>query len=384
MAQRWGAGECHFPYYRHFQQRLDWRFCLSASMQRHATVTPASWWHVPGLSRLIRESRRRRSGPPGEPGEAIVWSPRWSPSLALLQSVWTAPVPGVRAPVSIVATQDKRPVGLGQLAPRKEPHQWEVAYLAVEPAAAGGAGTLRVVPDRNAARLLGALCDAAVSLRADRVLARVSDEGGRYELFRQIGFSLAVREFSYFRTLPEPIPGKRLPPRLLARRVPGLRPQRRADAFGLQQLYQDCTPKMLQLAEGKRSHSWELQPVGFGTQLTRRAGVERWVVEHDGRKVAWLHIQRVTRGPHQVRILVDNRAGELDQSLVDFSLDALASGPPSNASGAMVRVREHQTRLITALESSQFFLVDVQLLMAKLLAAPVLQPRFAPSLEKVV
>ncbi len=295
-------------------------------------------------------------------------------------------MPGVRVPVSIVAVQDKRPVGLGQLAPRREPHQWEVAYLAVEPPApvTDGSPTLRLVPDRNAARLLGALCDAAVAHRADRVLARMSDEGGRYELFRQIGFSLAVRELSYFRTVPEtagPTGSKPVPLRSLARRVPGLRPQHRSDAFGLQQLYQDNTPKVLQLVEGKRSHSWEIQPVSLGNQLTRRTGVTRWVVERDARKVAWLQIQRVSRGPHQVRILVDDRAGELNQSLVDFALDALAG---TTANGVLVRVREHQSRLTTVLESAQFFLVDAHLLMAKMLATPVMQPNFAPALEKVV
>jgi hypothetical protein len=352
-------------------------------MQRQVTVRPARWWHLTGLSGLIRETRRLRSADVETPGQAIAWAPRWSPSLALLQSVWTAPMPGMRVPLSFVAESDRRPIGLGQLRPRREPHQWEVAYLAVEPATSGPG--LRLVPDRNAARLLGALCDAAIAQQADRVLARVADGGGRYELFRQLGFSLAVREYSYFRALPDgAVTATQLNPRFLAKRVPGLRPQHRADAHGLLQLYERSTPKTVQLVEGKRSQSWELAPIGLGKRLTRRSGVQRWVVERDGRKVGWLQIQRLSRGPDQVRILVDDDSAELNQSLVDFAIDSLQG---SGAGGVMVRVREHQSRLIAALEASQFFLVDAHLLMAKMLAMPVsvaMQPHFGRVLEKVV
>src|SRR5688572_17193880 len=265
-------------------------------MQRQASVVAARWWHLTGLSGLIRETRRRRAEDPDQPGQALVWQPRWSPSLALLQSVWSAPVPGVRVPLSFVAERDGKPVGLGQLRPRREAHQWEVAYLAVEAPShttdGGQVPNLRVVPDRNAARLLGALCDAAVEQGADRILARMSDGGGRYELFRQLGFSLAVREYCYFRALPREA-AQRGSPEQLAKRVPGLRPQRRADAHGLLQLYARSTPKTVQLVEGKRSQSWETAPVGLGKRLTRGSGVQRWVVERDSEKVGWLQIQRL-------------------------------------------------------------------------------------------
>ncbi|HET7769213.1 MAG TPA: hypothetical protein VFN74_10615 [Chloroflexota bacterium] len=349
-------------------------------MQRQASVVAARWWHLTGLSGLIRETRRKRGDSPDQPGQAIVWQPRWSPSLALLQSVWSAPVPGMRVPLSYVAERDGKPIGLGQLRPRREAHQWEVAYLAVETPTSGPTPNLRSVPDRAASRLLGALCDAGVEQQADRILARMSDGGGRYELFRQLGFSLAVREYSYFHPLAQSAPQPRVSPELLAQRVPGLRPQRRADAHGLLQLYARNTPKTVQMVEGKRSQSWETAPVGIGKRLTRGSGVQRWVVERETEKVGWLQIQRLARGPHQVRILVDERASELNQSLVDFALDLLAG----ESGGAMVRAREHQERLISALEASGFLLVDAQLLMAKMLATPVLQPQFGRVLEKVV
>src|SRR5687768_13838658 len=317
-------------------------------MQRQASVVAARWWHITGLSGLIRETRRKRGEDPDQPGQAIVWQPRWSPSLALLQSVWSAAVPGMRVPLSYVAERDGKPIGLGQLRPRREAHQWEVAYLAVEPPSGGQQPNLRLVPDRTASRLLGALCDAGVARGADRLLARMSDGGGRYELFRQLGFSLAVREYSYFHALSGAAPAPPVSPELLAQRVPGLRPQRRHDAHSLLQLYARNTPKMVQIVEGKRSQSWETAPVGIGKRLTRGIGVQRWVVDRDTEKVGWLQIQRLARGPHQIRILVDERASELNQSLVDFALDMLNGAP----GGAMVRAREHQERLINALEAS--------------------------------
>jgi hypothetical protein len=352
-------------------------------MQRHAAVVPARWWHLPGLSALIRETRRLRSLPDDAPGQPLVWASRWSPSLALLQSVWTAPMPGMRVPMSYVAEVDGKPVGLGQIRPRREEHQWEVAYLAVSAPNPHADGGLRLVPDRNASRLLGELCDASVRQSATRILARVIDGGGRYELFRQLGFSLAVREYSYFRTLTghTPAPGR---PAELAKRVPGLRPQRRHDADGILRLYERNTPRTVRMAEGKRSQSWDEVPVGLTRRLTHRSGIQRWVVERDGERLGWLQIQRTARGPHHVSIIVDERAGELNQSLVDFALDSVAGHPANREAGVLVRVREHQPRLISALEGSQFFLVDAQLLMVKMLATPVMQPSFAPVLEKVV
>ena len=49
-----------------------------------------------------------------------------------------------------------------------------------------------------------------------------------------------------------------------ARAVDGLRPQRAADSYGLLQPYQGSTPKLVQMAEGKRSRSWDLPVAGVG------------------------------------------------------------------------------------------------------------------------
>ncbi|HEV2125002.1 MAG TPA: hypothetical protein VGW38_19820 [Chloroflexota bacterium] len=370
-------------------------------MHRQVTVSPARWWHMPGLSRLIRQTRRMRSAPPEELGSAIVWVPGWSPSLALLQSVSASPVIGARSPQSIVAEYEGTPIGLAQLRPRREPNQWEVAYLAVEAAETKGASSAQnssdgaplrssrtpgFSPDRTAARLLGALCDTAVSLHAERVFARVAEDNGRYELFRRLGFAPAVREYTYF------LPSGFLKPGLegitgdrdsgsLVEPIPGLRPQQRSDTFGLLQLYQQCTPKVIQMAEGKRTHLWETPTGNLGKHLTRRPRVQRWVVEVDARMVAWLQIEFQSRSPHRVQLLVDDRSRALVHPLLDFVTRLVGTRLQQ---GIIVFVREPQTHVISALELAGFELADSQLLMVKLLATPVLQPQFGRVMEKVV
>lgn len=363
-------------------------------MQGQVKVAPARWWHVPGLARLIRETRRQRSGL----DSAILWAPYWSPSLGLLQSIGVAAVPGVAGPRSFVAEDGSRAVGLAQMHPRLEPLQWEVVYLAIEGAPApegsleGSADGKPIgplfAPDRRAARLLGELCDAGMLLGAERIMAQISEEGERegerYELFKQIGFAPVVRELSYFcdpgqaRTVARG--GGGTAEREAALDIPGLRPQQRADAFGLLQLYQECTPKIVQMAEGKRSRSWDLPAAGLGQRLSGRRQVDRWVVEQDARKVAWLHLARRRRGPHTVQMLVEQRARHLVEPLLRFALRTLEEYP---APGVIVLAREHQPELIGALEGHGFPPLESRLLMVKLLAAPV-RHQFVPALEKVV
>ncbi len=300
-------------------------------------------------------------------------------------------MPGVPCPRSIVAEQDGRPVGLAQMRPRREPSHWEVVYLAVEPPAREARGKSHgaareaappepaPVPDRRAARLLGELCDACVAMGGERLFARIPDDHIPYELFRQVGFSPVVREFTYYRpnAAGKAEPAHRIGPA----DVPGLRPQQRSDAFGLLQLYLSCTPKVVQMAEGKRSQSWEVAGHGFGPRLARQGRVQSWVVEAEGRKVAWLQVRAQRRSSHAVRLLVDDRASHLLEPLLDFALTQLAD---QVAPGVALRVREHQERLIGVLERRGFAPVETSLVMVKQLAAPVVQPQLARAFEKVV
>ena len=351
-------------------------------MQGQVKVVPARWWHVPALSRLIRDTRRR---PGGE--AAVLWFPQWSPTLGLLQSAWTVPVPGVAGPRSFVAESGGRAVGLAQMRPLEEPRQWEVVFLAVElpqavrPGAAsagGGPAPLLFVPDRRAAHLLGELCDSGVELGAERIVARVDEGGGRYELFKQVGFSPVVREYDYFLPADEAAGrrdagqgGRRTAPPAAgglvraAPAVPGQHPQAGADGGGQAQP---------QLGPPRG---------GLGGRLARGRAERRWVVERDARKVGWLRLQRQGRGQQALRqaeLLVDPQASGLAPDLLAL---ALAAGGAS-AGGLLVRAREYQQGLLAALEERGFTPLGSRLLMVKQLAAAVRQPLLVPALEKVV
>lgn len=368
--------------------RLAWLYNQRrAAMQGQVRVTPARWWHMPGLSRLIRETRRQRAK--GYIG-ALVWAPRWSPSLGLLQSAWASSMPGGATPRSLVVERDGRPVGLAQISPRREPRQWEIVYLAIEdvqPAvpelASDGqarSGALWIVRDRSnrtATRLLGEVCDAAVAGGGERLFARIDEQGGRLDLFRQVGFSTVSHEYTYFHPLE--------PGAVNAQgnddSIEGLRPQRKPDSFAIFQLYQQCTPKIVQMVEGKQSKSWDLPPRGLGPRLIRHPRVRRWVVERDSRLVAWVEMDTFRRGPHTLQLMVDERFAQLNDPLIRFALRTLAA---RGGGGVLVRTQEHQQLLMTALEDAALYLIDAHLLIVKQLAAPVLQAQFAPALEKVV
>lgn len=359
-----------------------------AAMQEHVKVTPAGWWHVRALWRLIRESRRG-----GAANGALVWAPRWSPPLGLLQSVLAPPLPGVSSPRSLIAEQGGSVVGLGQMRCGDEPGQWDVVYLAVaahgETRSGGRAGVSadrspQRLTHRRATRLLGELCDAAMEVGAESVHARVSDEAERVHLFEQVGFSPVVREYTYYRPFSDDATTKTKSsvPALL----PGMRAQTQADAYGVFQLYQRITPKVIQLAEAKRSQSWDMPSAGWaaagwGRRFGRQTRVKRWVVEQDTRKLAWLQLTIRQRGQHTMSLMVDSSAGDLHQPLIAFALAALSAQP---AASVVSRVREHHHGLVGTLEANGFYLAEVHFLMVKQLAARVHQPQFARALEKVV
>ena len=102
-----------------------------------------------------------------------------------------------------------------------------------------------------------------------------------------------------------------------ARAVVGLRPQRRAISYGLLQLYQGSTPKLVQMAEGKRGRAGTSRG-GVGGAWPGRAE-RRWVVERDARKVGWLRLQHQGRGQQALRqaeLLVDPQTSGLAQDLL--------------------------------------------------------------------
>ena len=266
-------------------------------MQGQVKVVPARWWHVPALSRLIRETRRR----PARGGgcavvPAVVAHAGADPSLA-----WTVPVPGVAGPRSFVAERRDARWVWPRCGPWRSPgsgrwSSWPLSCprpLGRGAAAAGRAGAPAVRP-RPAG---GASPRRAVRFRrgAGRGADRGPDRGGGRALRAVQAGGLLARGAGVRLLSPRGRGDRAAPTR--ARAVDGLRPQRRADSYGLLQLYQGSTPKLVQMAEGKRSRSWDLPVAGWGGRLARGRAERRWVVERDARKVGWLRLAAPGPGP---------------------------------------------------------------------------------------
>lgn len=363
---------------------------------QHLQVSAARWRHYPGIARL---SLRGAASPP-----SLVLSPRrWSPLLAASASMLPTAAPMLRSGIHTFVLEEHRRAGrrtfvtgLAQTRNRREPDQWDLVHFCVlggsedagssdelgdhdgrgpHPGNGSSAPVTATRPGRRALRLLSGVCAAGAESGVLRLFARVPagpEYDDRYELFRQVGFVKLISEYTYHRdSLPD----------VQAPEVPGLRAQHRSDAFGVLQLYQAGTPPAVQLAEGLGSQSWDLPAAGVRERVMGQCRIRRWVVERDGRIVAWLQLAVQSTSPHSARLMVHPLAQDLTRPLLDRALSILAAYP---ANGVQFRVREHQCGLVSALESQGFRPVRGQLLLVKLMAVRVPAPQFIPALEKVV
>lgn len=350
-------------------------------MQPDWTVATARWWHMPGITRLIRQSRRRRPGAGAASREALLWAPFWSPSVGVVQSVWGSRLPGVPATSSHVVELAGSVVGLGQCRPRSDARQWEVTFLSLGPDASEVAGVAAGFPDRRAQQLLGRLCDAAVERGAERIFAMVRDDGDGAPVLRQLSFSPVTRELTYVQPAGTADGGSApVPPS-----VDGLRRQERSDSFGVHQLYQATTPPVVQLAEARRPQSWEPPRPRFGAlpRLSPALSGRRWVVARDDRVVGWAHLTVARRGAHHLSLMIDPSDPGLAVSLVAMATDAAhrVRVAPTFAS-----IRDHQWPEREALDAVGFLPHEINVLMMKQLAltVPAARRNLAPAMERVV
>lgn len=357
------------------------RYTRVERMQPDWTVATARWWHMPGITRLIRQSRRRWPSAGATAREALLWSPFWSPSVGVVQSVWGSRLPGVPASSSHVVEAAGTVVGLGQCRPRTDARQWEVTFLSLMPDVAEVVGVAAGFPDRRAQQLLGRLCDAAIEHDAERIFAMVRDDGDGAPVLRQLSFSPVTRELTY--VLPVGVPDAEARP--VALQVDGLRRQERSDSFGVHQLYQATTPPVVQLAEARRPQTWEPPRARFSAlpRLSRAAPGRRWVVVRDGRVVGWTHLMLARRGAHHLSLMIDPSDPGLAASLVSMATDAARR---VRAAPTFASIRDHQWPEREALDAAGFRPYETNVLMMKQLALSVSSARrnLAPAMERAV
>jgi hypothetical protein len=301
-----------------------------------------------------------------------------------------------------------RLLGLAQARKRPGAQAWDLAYLAALTAPGGqpaGVSQYEVLFE-----LLQYALNAAILRGVQRFFARVEDGRPEIELFGKLGFQRYARELTYVlespaegierlqdasprATLSEP--GRSVPLLTRFQNTPppeegpdeirpdvALRRWHRHDAWGLLRLYDACTPRRVQLAEGLTSEE---------LVHTRAAGGRTWhfpLVEptsaafvHDRgvRLGGWLRL-RFGRGsqPHMISVLAHPDDADVSPALLRFGLRVLAREAPRPV---VCLVREYESAVVDALRAAGFEHWGSHALLVRHLTARALREQMAPALE---
>ncbi|MFQ6058771.1 MAG: hypothetical protein ACE5MB_07845 [Anaerolineae bacterium] len=160
-------------------------------------------------------------------------------------------------------------------------------------------------------RLLIHLCQVEGEQGVQRLFAKLPEEAEEeIEVFRRVGFGVYTQEH-VFRLDRPPAP---LPP---GEAIP-LRPQRADDAWGLDRLYHQAAPRLVQQTEG----SWESSPVAWW----RGRRDERYVWEAEGEIKGYLRLIGGQRG-HWLKALLHHEAQARADEFLRWGLALLADYP---------------------------------------------------------
>jgi hypothetical protein len=257
--------------------------------------------------------------------------------------------------------ESRRMAGFGQVRMRKESSEADVVYLAPSLSAVENAKTIWC-------RLLEKLCREAGEQGIQRIFARPPEDGPEVEAFQQVGFSIYTRE-DVFRL-------NQMPPDLAHPEERTVRPQQPADSWGLQGLYADITPRLVQQAENITVREWEITPGPWPRQARR----EGYVLEDKGEIIGYLRIRRGQTG-HWLEMLLHPQAYRRADELVAQSLSLLAEYPPCPIYCCL---RRYQGGLRAPLEAKGFQHFASQCVMVKYTTVRIKEPalKLVPALEK--
>nr|MBF6592529.1 hypothetical protein [Ktedonobacterales bacterium] len=279
---------------------------------------------------------------------------------------------------------------------------WDLTYLAAMSAPGGQAPMMP--PTDVLCELLTFALDAAITTGVHRFFARVEEERPELGLFGKLGFQRYASELTYWLPsaavgldalgTPEPARARASTrsPRALAVRLLGepslladqeaiqpdvpLREWHRHDAWGLLRLYDACTPKRVQLAEGLSSDE---------LVHTRAAGGRTWRVpvlepaaaayvhDHGARLGGWMRL-RYGRGalPHTLSLLAHPDDDGIALALLRSGLRVLAREAPRPI---LCQVREYETVVVEALRAARFEHTGTHALLIRHLTARALWKR---------
>jgi hypothetical protein len=193
------------------------------------------------------------------------------------------------------------------------------------------------------------------------IVAEARDDGPEMELFQRAGFGVFTRQV-LFGLSRAPDLGKAVP------ELPGLRPWRPTDDWGVRLLYANIVPHIAQQIEAPSDSAF-----------SSKRWKHRWVLERDGEIIASLAV-RQGRAGGALRLLLHPEADIYVEALICHGLAKLAHGP---AQPVYCRVRRYESWLHAPLLASGFTPVVRTALVVKHTVVRVMTPewRLAPGIE---
>jgi hypothetical protein len=363
-------------------------------------IRPVLYVDLPGIVYALDQRARARQSAFADFVIASEPEPRSGPA-ALLNALW---------PITPTAhtwlCEDRwHLLGLAQARTRPGNQAWDLTYLAAMTSPGGQAPT--IAPDDVLYELAQYALNAAILRGVQRFFTHLDDGCSALELLNKLGFQRYARELTYIlpaipaelaagddSTSPSPLSGPRT---LLAalhsdgestRGLGGiqpdvpLRPWHRHDAWGLQRLYDACTPRRVQIAESLTCEELLHTRAGGGytwhIPLIEPAGAA-FVLDRGVRLGGWLRL-RFGRGsqPHQLWLLAHPDESDVPAALVRFGVRVLAQ---HGQRPVVCRIREYEGASIDALRAAGFEHAGTRALLVRHLTMRALRKREVPALE---
>jgi L-amino acid N-acyltransferase YncA len=272
----------------------------------------------------------------------------------------------------VLEDQDTRVVGfiqaemLASAGRTRAPEAMRVLNLSMAPSLSGAAG----------GPLIDHLCNEAIGKGVGRIYVRIPEGHPVMESFKAHAFRPYAQDRVFFRdSLGEPAddPG-----------IPGLRPARRKDLFGLFTLYLAATPKAVSQVEAPDYDQWRAVHEAEWLQRFGRRPSKSLVVEHANEIVGWVGVEPGAPGrPHSIAILARGHHGpdgDLQRRLLALAQRQLGAHP-----GAVwCNVRNYDTATTRVLQDAGFEHLAGQELLVRELRARALAPARKPKKEKAL
>lgn len=377
-------------------------------------IRPVPYVDLPGIVYALDRWMRARNGEYANFVIAPAYEEPRSGVAALVSAIW----PFTPNALTWICEDRWHPLGVAQARARPGSQAWDLLYLAAMAAPGGQPPT--IPQDDVLLELVQYALNAAMMRGVHRFFAAMDDERPELELFSKMGFQRYARELTYWLpsasdataaptpsmptnanmsdSTPTPLASSPVPrlPRVrtasvLLERSDALRPDlplrgwHHHDAWGLLRLYDACTPRRVQMAEGLTSDEFVSTRAGGGRTwylpLVEPRGAA-FVHDRGVRLGGWIRL-RFGRGtlPHQLWVMAHPDEPDVPQALVRFGLRLLAADGPRPV---VCQVREYESNVVDALRAAGFEHCGTQALLVRHLTMRAFMRREIPAVESRV